>query len=70
MAIPNSFGKVKVVNTIMRSLIFNALFIRNLTSLFSVAKFLKIYDRWTESMKVIVKRKTLCSFSTRHRVML
>ena len=51
-----------MVNT-MCSLIFNALFIRNVTSFFSAANFLKIYDRRTEPMKVIVKgRKDTVQF--------
>lgn len=57
LVIPDSFGKVEVVNTMMCSIIFNAFFIKNLVSLFFATKYLKTCDRYIEFMKAITKER-------------
>lgn len=50
-AIPSSFRKVKVVNTIMFSIISNDLFVKHLISLFSAAKFMGRLNSWRSQSK-------------------
>lgn len=57
LVIPDSFGKVEVVNTIMYSIIFNVFFIKNLVSLFFATKYLKTCDRYIKFMKAITKER-------------